>query len=469
MVECPGGIQPFNINRQMKGKGTAGMKATFIEKENNKAKFEIEYSAEEFENALISAYRKTKDQFRIDGFRKGKAPRKLIMQRYGLHIFDDEALEDMLQKDYPASLLELSIEPIDRPKVDVPELVHGEGFTVRVEVDTIPEFDVKDYEGVKIKNVSYPVSDEDVEKQLEIARERGARFLTSDKEAQDGDTVVIDYTGSVDGEEFSGGTGKNHNLKLGSKSFIAGFEEQLVGKKAGDELDVIVTFPEEYHAEELAGKEAVFSVKVNEVKIEEKPELSDEFAQDISEFDTLEELRSDIRAKLTEQGEKRAEMQMKDQILQQIYDNSDAEVPDVMVDDQLEEMLKEFEREMKQQGFNLEQYFQITGQAPDDLREKMRDDAYKRVKMKLIIQNIARLQGFTASDDEVKSDLSKMAEQYGMEKEKLREVLGDFQIKLIREDIKNKKAVDYIYENAIAVEDTGEDSTGEEEQDGEDK
>ena len=446
------------------------MKATFIEKLDNKVKFEIEYSAEEFENALVSAYRKTKDQFRIDGFRKGKAPRKLIMQRYGQHIFDDEALEDMLGKDYPASLSELSIEPIDRPKVDVPELVHGEGFKVTIEVETIPEIDVKDYEGVKIKSVSYPASDEDVEKQLEAAQERGIRLLTSDGDAKEGDTVVIDYAGSVEGVEFPGGQGKDHNLKLGSKSFIEGFEEQLIGKKAGDELDVKVTFPEEYHAEELAGKDAVFAVKINEVKIEEKPELNDEFAQDISEFDTLEELRADIRKKLAEQGEMRAEMQMKDQILEKIYDGNEIEIPDIMVDDQLEEMLREFEREMKQQGFGLEQYFQITGQEPDDLREKMRGDAYKRVKMKLLIQNIARLQGFTASDEEVETDLSKMAEQYGTEKEKLREVLGEFQIKLLREDIKNKKAIDYIYENAIVEEsEANEDSAGEEDQGGEEK
>jgi trigger factor len=451
-----------------KGKGKAGMKVTFIEKLNTKAKYEIEYTAEEFENALINAYRKTKDQFRIDGFRKGKAPRKLIMQHYGQHIFDDEAVEEMLQKDYPESLLELSIEPIDRPSVDIPELIHGEGFTVKIEVDTVPEYDVKDYEGVKIKSVSYPAADEDVDKQLEAAQERGIRLLTSESEAKDGDTIIIDYAGSVDGEEFQGGSGKDHSLKLGSKSFIEGFEEQLVGKKAGDETDVKVTFPDEYHAEELAGKEAVFKVKVNEVKIEERPEINDEFAQDISEFDTLEELRADYLAKLTEQGEKRAEMQMKDQILQHIYDSNDIEIPDVMIDDQLEEMLKEFEQEMKQQGFGLEQYFQITGQSPDDLREKMRDDAYKRVKMKLLVQNIARLQEFTASDEEVENDLTKMAEQYGMEKEKLREVLGEFQIKLLREDIKNKKAIDYIYENAI-VEEADEDAAADDAADKDDQ
>ncbi|MCL2111535.1 MAG: trigger factor [Clostridiales bacterium] len=428
------------------------MKATFIEKQDAKVKFELEYTAEEFEAALIDAYKLMKDQFRIDGFRKGKAPRKLIMQHYGEHVFDDDAIEGLLQKDYPAALLELGIEPVCRPEVDFPEIKHGEGFVVKIEVETPPEFDVKDYEGVKIESVSYPASDEDVEKQLEQAQNRGMRLVESDGEAGDGDTVNIDYSGSIDGVKFDGGTDAGHNLKLGSGAFIEGFEEQLLGKKAGDEVDVKVTFPDEYHADTLAGKEAVFAVKVNEVRVEEKPELNDEFAQDISEFDTLDELRADIKTKLAEQGVLRAEMEMKDAILQKIYEANDIDVPTVMVDDQLEDMLKEFEQGVKQQGFKLEQYFQMTGQVPNELRERIKEDAYKRVKTKLIVQNIARLQGFEASEEEVEDELAKMAEQYGMEKEKLRDVLGEFQIKLLKDDIKNKKAVDYIYANAITGE-----------------
>ena len=427
------------------------MNARFIEKQDAKVKFEIEYTAEEFENALIDAYKATKEQFRIDGFRKGKAPRKLIMQHYGESVFDDEAVEGLLQKDYPAALLELGIEPIDRPVADIPELKHGEGFTIKFEVDTPPELEIVDYEGVEVNSVSYPITDEDVEKQLEQAQERGARLVAVEREAQDGDTLNIDYSGSVDGVKFEGGTDKGHNLKLGSNAFIDGFEEQLIGKKTGDEVDVVVTFPEEYHAEALAGKEAVFEVKVNEIRTEEKPEINDEFAQDISEFDTIEELRADIKAKLTEQGTMRAELETKDLILERIYEANEFDVPEVMVEDQLEEMLKEFEREIKQKGFKLEQFFQITGQAPNELREKIKVDARKRVKMKLIIQNIARIQGFTASEEETEEELKKMAEQYGMEEDKLRDVLGEFQIKLLKDDIKNKKAVDYIYSNAVAL------------------
>jgi len=427
------------------------MNAKLIEKESAKVVFEIEYTAEEFENALIEAYKATKDQFRVDGFRKGKAPRKLIMQHYGVNVFDDEAIEVLLQKDYPATLLELGIEPIDRPAVDIPDLKHGEGFTIKFEVGTPPELDIKDYEGVEVKSVSYPVTDEDIEKQLLQAQERGARLVATENAAQDGDTVNIDYSGAVDGVKFEGGTDTGHNLKLGSNAFIDGFEEQLIGRKAGDELDVNVTFPEEYHSEELAGKDAVFFVKVNEVRVEEKPEINDEFAQDISEFDTLEELRADMMTKMTEQGVLRAEMETKDAILEKIYEANEFDVPEVMVEDQLEEMLKEFEHEVKQKGFKLEQFFQLTGQAPNELREKIKLDAYKRVRMKLIIQNIARIQECTASAEEVEEELGKMAEQYGMEKDKLREVLGEFQIKLLKDDIKNKKAVDYIYANAIAI------------------
>jgi len=425
------------------------MNAKMIGKENGKVTFEIEYTAEEFENALVGAYKTTKDQFRIDGFRKGKAPRKLIMQHYGEHVFDEEALDILLQKDYPKALMELSVEPIDRPAVDLPELKHGEGFIVKFEVETPPELDIKDYEGVEVTAVSYPTSDEDVEKQLEQAQERGTRLVTAEREAIDGDTVNIDYSGTIDGVKFEGGTDTGHNLMLGSCMFIPGFEEQLVGKKAGDEVDVVVTFPEEYHSEELAGKEAVFAVKVNAVRFNEKPELSDEFAQDISEFDTLEELRANIKENMTKQNELRGEMETKDAILEKIFMANEFEVPAVMVEDQLHEMLKEFEREVKDNGFKMEQFFQMTGQAPKDLREKMELDAYKRVKMRLIVQNIARQQGFTASDEEADEELEKMAAQYDMEKEKLRDVMGEFQLKLLKEDIKNKKAVDYVYENAI--------------------
>ena len=428
------------------------MKASLIGKEADVAKFEVAFEAEEFENALIEAYKKNKGSFRIDGFRPGKAPRKIIEQHYGEQVFDEDALEELLQKEYPKALMELELEPIDRPQADIPDLKHGEGFTVTFTVPVTPEPEVKDYEGVNIDAVSYTITDDDVEQQLQEAVRRGARFVATDKAIENGDMANIDYSGSVDGVKFEGGTDQGYNLTIGSGAFIEGFEEQLIGKKAGEETDVTVTFPEEYHSEELAGKEAVFHVKINEVKVEERPELTDEFAQDISEFDTMDELRADIKQSLEQQAEQRAEGEMKDAILGKIFEANDVEVPAVMVDDMLEDMLKEFEHNVQSQGIKLQQFFEMTGQAPAELRERMRQDAYRRVKMRLLVSGIARQEGFDATDEEVEEELAKMAEVYGMEPDKLREALGDFQIKLLRDDIKSKKAVDYIYENAVASE-----------------
>ena len=428
------------------------MEARIIERQDATVKFEIEYSAEEVEGALINAYKATKNEFRIDGFRKGKAPRRLIMQRYGEHVFDADAIEGLLQKDYPASLIELDIEPVDKPAVDIPKLKHGEGLIVTLEVQTPPEFEVMGYEGVRVKNVSYPVTDEDVDRQLEKAQGKGTRLVAVERGAQDGDMVNIDYSGSAGGETFAGGTDTGHNLKLGSGAFIEGFEEQLIGSKAGDELDVTVQFPEDYHAEQLAGKEAVFAVKVNEVRMEEKPELDDDFAQDVSEFDTLEELKDDIRAKLEEQAALRAEAELKDAILEKIYEANEVGVPDVMVEDELDGMLKEFEQNIRKQGFKMEQYFSMMGVAPSEMRERIRENAYKRVKMRLIVRNIARMQGFTASEEETEAELDKIAGEYGIDRDRAVEVLGEFSLKLLREDIINKKAVEYIYENAITEE-----------------
>ncbi|MDR1816206.1 MAG: trigger factor [Clostridiales Family XIII bacterium] len=428
------------------------MKASLIGKEGNIANFEIAFSAEEFEDALIEAYKKNKGEFRIDGFRPGKAPRKLIEKHYGENIFDEEAVEALFAREYPNALLALDLEPIDRPEADLPELKHGEGFTVKFSVPVPPEAEVKDYEGVEVQTVEYEVTDKDIDDQLEQAQTRGARWVAQEGPAEDGDMLDIDYSGFLDGVKFDGGTGEGQSLTLGSGAFIPGFEEQLIGKKAGEETDVNVTFPEEYHAEELAGKAAVFHVKVNEVKREEKPELNDEFAQDISEFDTLDELKADIRRALEEQAEQRAEGEMKDAILEKICEANDIEVPDIMVEDRLEEMLKEFERNIKQQGFKLEQFFQMTGQAPNELRERIKQDAYRQVKMRLIVNNIARQEGFTASDEEVEKELASMAEMYGMEADKMHDVLGPFQLKMLAGDIVSKKVVDHVYENAVGVE-----------------
>ncbi|MDR0357662.1 MAG: trigger factor [Clostridiales Family XIII bacterium] len=425
------------------------MKATFVSKENNDVTFEIGFDAEEFENAQIEAYKKTKDRYQVNGFRRGKAPRKIIEQHYGEGIFMEEALDAMLQANYPKALTELDIEPIDRPRVEFGEIKKGEGFKAAVTVTVPPQVEVKDYTGVKIKDVKHDVTDEDVDRELEIARTRNARFTDTDEAAENGDTVNIDYKGFIDDVPFEGGEANGHNLKLGSGSFIPGFEEQLVGAKAGDTVDVKTTFPEEYHAEELKGKEAVFRVVVNGVKREEKPELDDEFAQDVSEFESLDEYKADIEKRLRKSAEERAEAEKKNAVLEAVYNANEVDVPDVMVEDRMDAMMDEFAQSLRQQGLDMQQYFQYIGKDPAEFRESMRNDALKHVKMRLIVKAVVAAENFDASDEETDQELKQMAEQYKMDVHELKKIMGDAQLPLIREDIKNRKAVDYMFETAV--------------------
>ncbi|MDR1272018.1 MAG: trigger factor [Clostridiales Family XIII bacterium] len=425
------------------------MESLFISKEGTDVKFSIEFTAEEFENEQIEIYKKTKDKFQVDGFRRGKAPRKLIMQHYGEDIFHQDAVEDLLQRAYPDALISLSIEPIAPPKVDLSDIKHGEGFTATVTVATPPEFEVKDYLGVKVKDAKKEVTDEDVAARLESQQKRNARMVTTEEAAADGNTVNIDFEGSVDGEAFEGGTAEGHNLVIGSGSFIEGFEEQLVGKKAGEEAELNVTFPEEYPAENLAGKDALFKVKINEVKIEEKPELDDEFAKDVSEFDTLEELKADIRATIEKEYSELAEAEMKESILDQIVEANEFDVPDIMIEDQLGDNLKNLESQIGQFGMKLDQYFGAIGQDIKEVKARMRGDAEKQVKARLVIANIARMEGVEASPEDLEEEFGKVAEVYGLEMDKVKEALGDAQRSVMKEEIKNRKAIEYIYDNAV--------------------
>jgi trigger factor len=425
------------------------MKATFIAREDNKVKFDMAFDAEEFENAQVEIYKKTKGDFRIDGFRPGKAPRKMIEQRYGEGVFIEDALEDMLQTGYPDALSEMSLEPIDRPTVDFGEVKKGEGVTVTVTVEVPPEIELKDYTGVKIPNVIHEVTAADVDKELESLRERNARWVETDAEAAIDDIVNLDYAGFVGEEQFEGGTGENHALKLGSGQFIPGFEDQLVGVKKGDKKDVTVTFPDEYHSEALQGKEAVFHVTVNNVQHQEKPDLDDEFAKDASEFDSLEALRSDTERKLKEIAAAKEESEKKNAVLEAVYEAHEIEVPDIMVEDQIDSMMNEFAQSMRQEGLDLEQYLKVMGKEADAFRERLREEACKKVKMRLIIKAVVKAEGFTASEDEVEQELKQMAAMYGIEAENLKAVLGDAQISLVEEDIRNRKAVDYMFEMAV--------------------
>ncbi|MDR2089352.1 MAG: trigger factor [Clostridiales Family XIII bacterium] len=428
------------------------MKPTLIERVDNETKFSIEFSADEFENAQFEVYKNNRAKFTVAGFRKGKAPRRLIETHYGEDIFFEDAINGLVADAYPEALDELGIEPVDRPNMDFGEIAKGKGFTLTATVTVSPEVTPKDYKGVEIKAVSYAVSDEDVDKEIEALRDRNARLVVVDRPAEDGDTVIIDYAGFADDVQFDGGTAERQSLKLGAGRFIPGFEEQLTGLRPGEEKEVRVTFPESYHAEDLAGKEAVFRCKVHEVKAEEKPEANDEFAQDVSEFDTLEALRADIRAKLEDAALSRSELEMKNAVLEKVYLANEVALPDVMVETQMDELADEFTRQIRYQGLSPEQYYEYAGRDAATFREGMREDAVKRVKTRLLVRAIAEAEGIEAAEEEIEKEIADMAGMYRMTPEKLRESMGESGVKMVADDIKNRKTVDFLFANA-SVED----------------
>lgn len=425
------------------------MKSTFISREKNDVKFTMEFTGEEFEKAVIAAYQANKGKFAIDGFRKGKAPRTLIERHYGEDVFFEDAINELFSQNYFKALDELDINVIDRPNADFSEIKKGEGFTVTITVTAYPEFEVKDYNGVEIQKVENTVSDEDVDKELEVLQTRNARMVLAERPAKEGDTLLIDYAGFVGEEQFEGGTAERQPLKLGSNTFIPGFEEQLVGCSAGDEKDVVVTFPEEYHAENLAGKEAVFKCRVHEVKEEEKPELNDDFAKDISEFDTLEELKKDKKEKLEKAAQERAVNEMKNAVLEKIYDANDIEVPQVMVEDEIDGMMQEFDQQLRYQGMDLEKYFQYLGKEAKDFREELREEATKKTKTRMLISAIADAEKIEVTQEELEKEFELMAIQYKLEVEKIKSMLGAENIAALEKDIKMRKAVDLVYDKAV--------------------
>ena len=425
------------------------MKPTLISKENNEAKFTMEFTAEEFEAAIIKVYQSQKDKFMIDGFRKGKAPRSIIERKYGEGIFFEDAINNLFSMNYPLALDQLDVDAIDHPKADFSELKKGEGFTVTINVTCYPEFEVKDYKGVEIETVNADVTDEDVEKELQNKAKVNARMVEVDRPAENGDTVLIDYEGWVGDEKFEGGTAERQPLKLGSGTFIPGFEEQLVGASKGEDRDVKVTFPEEYHAEELAGKEAVFKCKVHEIKEEELPEIDDDFVKDISDFDTLDEFKADLRSNLEKSAAAKAESQMKNSVIEKVFEANEIDIPDVMVESEIDSMMSEFDQQLRGQGMDLDTYSQYVGKTAEDFRKEVKEDAYKRVKTRMLISKIAEQENFEVSNDEINTELENMAKQYGLEADKLREMIGAENVGMIAGDIKIRKAVEFIYDNAV--------------------
>lgn len=424
------------------------MKATFISRENNDVKFTIEFSAEEFENAQIKAYQQNKDKFQIDGFRKGKAPRSIIEKRYGEGVFFEDAIDELFRENYGKALGELELEVIDSPRAEFGKIAKGEGFTTTITVACYPIVDVKDYKGVEIDKVVQEVKDEDIDKEIEALQKRNARMVLVERPAKEGDTVLLDYSGFVGDDQFEGGTAERQELKLGSGMFIPGFEEQLVGATPGEKKDVTVTFPEDYHAEDLAGKEAVFHCLVHEIKEEQLPELDDEFAKDVSEFDTLEELKNSTRERLEKYAKASEERQMQDAALAKVVEANEVEIPSVMIEDEIDRMIQELDQQLRYQGLSVDQYVEFVGKDAKAFRDELRPDAERQVKTRMLLNGIAEAEKIEVSQEELEKELEDMAVQYQTTADKLKEMIGVENINFLQKDMKIKKAIEFIYDNA---------------------
>ena len=429
------------------------MKATQVSKENGVVKFTIEFTPEEWREAINKAYLANRNKFSIDGFRKGKAPRKIIENYYGHDIFWDEALNGLLDKGYYDAIKEMDIEVIDQPSFDSPEIKKDEPVVLSGSVQVFPEMEVKEYKGLEIEKFSSVVGDKEVQEELEKVQKSQARMeAVEDRKSENGDTVIIDFEGTVDGEAFAGGTAENFELKLGSGQFIPGFEEQLEGKEAGEEAEVEVVFPEDYHAEELAGKPAVFKCKIHEIKKEVLPEIDDELASDVSEFETLDEYKADLKEKLQKAADERDESMMKDRVLEALFNANEFEAPAVMIRNEIDNMIYDMNQSLASQGLGLQQYMEWTGTTIDKVREDASPEAEKRVKTRILLKNLIRQEGLEASLEEIEKLMTEFGEQYGMTIDQVKTMAGDNTENYFREDAQTKKAIDFLFENAVQVE-----------------
>ena len=417
--------------------------------EKNMAKLTIEVSAEELDKAMQNAYLKARGKISIPGFRKGKAPRKMIEQMYGKGIFLEDAANALIPEHYSKALEECDLEIVSQPEIDVTQAEPGKAFIFTAEVAVKPEVTLGEYKGVEVPKSETEVTDEDIDAEIKKEQEKNPRTVTvEDRGAENGDITTIDFEGFVDGVAFEGGKGTDYPLTLGSGSFIPGFEDQLVGAKAGDHVEVNVTFPEEYQAAELAGKAAVFQCDVKKVETKELPELDDDFAQDVSEFDTLAEYREDVKKNLTEKKEKEARAAKENAAVDKAIENAEMEIPDAMLNTQVRQMMNDFASRMQSQGLTMEQYFQFTGMTAEKMQEEMKPQALKRIQTRLVLEKIAETENIEVSEDEVNEEISKMAEMYKMEADKLKELLGDRELEQMKKDMAVQKAVTLVADEA---------------------
>lgn len=418
--------------------------------EKNMAKLTIEVSSEEFENAIAKAYKKNKNKISMPGFRKGKAPRAMIEKMYGKGIFYEDAANSIIPDAYADAAKESELEIVAQPEIDVTQIESGKPFIFTATVALKPEVTLGEYKGIEVEKKEVEVTDEEVEAEINKVRESNARMLDIDDRAtQDGDTVLIDFDGYVDGKQFEGGKADDYSLVLGSHSFIDNFEEQLVGKNIGDDVEVNVTFPENYQAEELQGKSAVFKVKIKEIKVKELPELDDDFAQDVSNFDTIAEYKEDLKKKLTENKEEALKREREEAVIGKIIENAQMDIPEQMVDAQTRQMTQEFAQRLSSQGLSIDQYMQFTGLTPQKMIEELKPQALKRIQSRLVLEAVVAAENIETTEEELDKEIENMASMYQMEVDKLKEVIGEEEKKQISLDLAVQKAVEIVTEAAV--------------------
>lgn len=417
--------------------------------EKNMAKLTIEVPAEEFDAAIKNAYNKNKNKFSIPGFRKGKAPLAMLEKMYGAGIFYEDAANEVIDASYPKAAEESKEEIVSTPEIKVTQIEKGKAFIYEATVALKPEVTLGEYKGVEVKKAEVVVTDEDVENELTAARKKNGRLIdVEDGAIEDGDNTIIDFTGYIDDKTFDGGAGTDYPLVIGSHSFIEGFEDQLIGKKKGETCDVNVTFPAEYHADELAGKPAKFVVTIKEVKRNELPELNDEFASEVSDFDTLDEYKADIRKKLQEKKEQDAKVENENHVIEKVVENAQMELPQPMVDTQAREMVENYARRLQSQGLNINDYMKYTGMTPEKLMEQMRPEAEKRIKTRLVLEKVVEVENVEVSDEKLDEQINEIAASYKLEGAKLKEMMGEREKEQIREDLKVQAAIDLLVEQA---------------------
>lgn len=418
--------------------------------EKSMAKLTIEVSAEEFETALDKAYKKNKNKISLPGFRKGKAPRAMIEKMYGAGVFYEDAANDLIPGAYEDAAKESELEIVAQPSIDVTQIEKGKPFIFTATVAVKPEVTLGEYKGIEVEKKTAEVTDEELQAEIDKVRESNSRMITVDDRAvQDGDITTIDFEGFVDGEPFEGGKGENYPLTIGSHSFIDNFEEQLIGKNIGEETEVNVTFPEQYQAEELQGKPAVFKVTIKEIKVKELPELDDDFAQDVSEFDTVDEYKEDLKKKLLENKEAALKREKEEDVVGKIIENATMEIPDPMIDTQVRQMVQEFSQRIQSQGLSLQQYMQFTGMTPESLTSELQPQALKRIQSRLVLEAVVAAENIETSDEDLEKELEKMAEMYQMEADKLKELVGEEEKKQIALDLAVQKAVELVVDAAV--------------------